>query len=117
MIPLLWPHYIHCPLEYLPRYPILFSLGTYYYRTNCRLEKSRPNPEDGNNGGRVYTLSPQINPPLSLVKEESNIRGKSQVTLGGNDTKHEMMEVIPLQVKILSEIWIGNDSWKWLIVS
>ena len=27
-LPLLWPHYIHYPLGYLPRYPILSFLGT-----------------------------------------------------------------------------------------
>jgi hypothetical protein len=27
-IPLLWTHYIHYPLGYLPTYPILSSLGT-----------------------------------------------------------------------------------------
>jgi hypothetical protein len=47
-------------------------------------------------GGRVYPLSPQINPPLALVKEESNTRGESRVTLGGNETKSETMEVMPL---------------------
>jgi hypothetical protein len=66
------------------------------YRTNFRLGKSWPNPQDGDISGRVYPLSPQINPPLTLVKEESNTRGESQVNLGGNETKSEMMEVMPL---------------------
>jgi hypothetical protein len=46
-----------------------------FYRTNCRLGKSKPNPQDGDNGGRVYPLSPQINPPHSLVKDKFKIRG------------------------------------------
>jgi hypothetical protein len=53
------------------------------YCKNCRLGKSRTNPLDGDNSGIIYPLSPQINPSLALVKEESNIRGESQVTLGG----------------------------------
>jgi hypothetical protein len=51
------------------------------YRANYRLGKARPNPRDGDNGRRVYPLSPQINPPLTLVKEKSNTRGESRVTL------------------------------------
>jgi hypothetical protein len=66
------------------------------YRAKCRLGKAQPNPQDGDNSGRVYPLSPQINPPLTLVKEESNTRGQSQVTLRGNETKSETMEVMPL---------------------
>jgi hypothetical protein len=47
------------------------------YHANCRLGKSRTNPQDDDNNGRVYPLSPLINPPLTLVKEESNTRGKA----------------------------------------
>jgi hypothetical protein len=36
------------------------------FTANCRLGKARPNPLDGDNGGRVYPLSPQINPPSLL---------------------------------------------------
>jgi hypothetical protein len=52
------------------------------YHANCRLGKARPNPRDDDNGGRVYPLSPQINPPLALLKVKSNTRGESRVTLG-----------------------------------
>jgi hypothetical protein len=38
----------------------------YCYRANCRLGKAQPNPLDGDNSGRVYPLSPQINPPSLL---------------------------------------------------
>jgi hypothetical protein len=50
------------------------------YRANYRLGKAQPSPLDGDNCGRVYPLSPQINPPLTLVKEKSNTRGESRVT-------------------------------------
>jgi hypothetical protein len=66
------------------------------YHANCRLGKAQPNPLDVDNGGKFYPLSPQINPPLALVKKKSNTRGEYQVTLGGNETKSEMMEVMPL---------------------
>jgi hypothetical protein len=36
----------------------LVTLGHACYRTNCRLGKARPNPQDGENYGRVYPLSP-----------------------------------------------------------
>jgi hypothetical protein len=52
------------------------------YHANCRLGKDRPNPRDDDNGGRVYPLSPQINPPLALLKVKSNTRGESRATLG-----------------------------------
>jgi len=41
-------------------------------------------------------MSPHINPPLFLVKEESNTRGESRVTLGEMRWKGDIMEVIPL---------------------
>jgi hypothetical protein len=53
------------------------------YLENCRLGKLRTNPLDGGNSGIFYPLSPQINPPLALVKGESNTRGESQVILEG----------------------------------
>jgi len=66
------------------------------YGTKCKLGKSHPNPRDGNNRGRVYPMSPHINPPLDLVKEKSNTRGEYQVTLEGNEMESETMEVMPL---------------------
>jgi hypothetical protein len=56
------------------------------YRANCRLGKARPNPLDGDNGGRAYPLSPQINPP-SLCEGRIQHKGESRVTLGGNEWK------------------------------
>jgi hypothetical protein len=64
--------------------------------TNCRLGKARSNPIDGDNGGRAYPLSPQINPPLALLKDKSNTRGKSQVTLGENEMEIHTYEEVPL---------------------
>jgi len=59
----------------------MFMSGSRYC-ANCRLGKARPNPRDDDNGGRFYPLSPQINPPLALLKVKSNTRGESRVTLG-----------------------------------
>jgi hypothetical protein len=51
------------------------------------------------------------------VKDKSNARGESQVTLGGNEMESEVMEVNPLWVKLVSEGWLGNDSQRWSMIA
>jgi hypothetical protein len=66
------------------------------YRGNYRLGKAQSNPQDDDNGGRVYPLSPHINPPLLMWMKNLTQGGVLSEPRGKQDGKWYLWKDAPV---------------------